>query len=112
MKKKLPAVRKSTSKRILIVVLACMAALALMVPAFAHGHGGNGSGHHGEMHHEENHVSLCGVQNCWLPGQHTHNGVTYCGNHHAEGYCTGNCAVSPTFARHHNGSVHHNSYHH
>ena len=112
MKKNLPAVKKSASKRILVLVLACVAALALMVPAFAHGHGsGHGGGHHEETRHEENHVSLCSVENCWLSGQHVHDGVTYCGNHHAEGYCLGNCAVSPTFAMHHHGNLH-GSHHH
>ena len=108
MKENLPAVRRSGRKRILAVVLACVAALALMVPAFAHGHGG---GHHGQTHHEEDHVALCGVENCWLPGQHVHDGVTYCGNHHAEGYCAENCAAGTGFVMSHHGSLHGGHHH-
>lgn len=110
MRKNLPG--KTMKKRGLVLLLACIAALALMVPALAHGHGG---GHHQETHHNENHVQLCALEGCWLTGTHTHNGVAYCGNHHAEGYCAGNCAVSSTFVMHHHGTAwqgSHGSHHH
>lgn len=101
---------KTRKKRVLVLILVCIAALALMVPAMAHGHG-HGGGHHGDTHHQEDHVALCGVENCWLPGQHVHDGVTYCGNHHAEGYCAGNCTVSPAFAMHHCGTAYGGHHH-
>jgi len=113
MKKNLPAVRKSRSRRVLALVLACLLALALMGTAFAHGHG-HGYGHHGSgwCVDNQNHVALCTVENCPFKGQHVHNGVTYCGNYHAAGYCDGTCAASSTFVMHHHGSLHGGHHHH
>lgn len=96
-------------KRGLAFLLACAAALALMVPAFAHGHS---SRHHRKT--QQNHVQLCDAEDCQSTGRHVHDGVTYCGNLHDEGYCTGKCTVSTTSANIRQGSAHQDThgYHH
>lgn len=34
---------------------------------------------------------LCEVEDCELAGRHTHDGVTYCGYDHVDGFCDGAC---------------------
>lgn len=85
MKSNLPAIRKTTKKRTLALVLACVTMLALMVPALAHGHGCHGG------RRRQTQVTVCTVRNCETPGRHVHNGVTYCGYAHESGVCDGNC---------------------
>lgn len=94
---------KAAKKRGLTLILTCSAALALMVPASAHGHSG---GHHRETRPLEDHVQLCEVEDCRLIGQHEHDGVTYCGNPHDEGYCAGKCEINTTFAVRRHGNTH------
>lgn len=130
--KNLPAVRKPMKKRALILLLACVTALALMVPALAHGHHGGNRGqtrvtvctvedcdavgrhvHDGVTYCSYAHengvcdgkcLALCTVEGCTTAGPHTHNGVTYCGADHECGFCDGTCAVSTaTSGRHHHG---------
>lgn len=82
---------KSVQKRVLALVLACAAALALMVPALAHGH-------HGGGRRRQTQVTVCSLKGCETLGRHVHNGVTYCGYDHAYGFCDGTCLnpVQPT----------------
>lgn len=130
--KNLPARRKPLKKRTLILALACLTALALMVPAMAHGHHGGGRRrqtqvtvctvkdcdlpgrhvHNGVTYcgyaHEDGFcdgrcLALCGVEGCTIAGRHTHDGVTYCGNHHEDGFCTGACLAAPSGSRHRHG---------
>lgn len=81
----LPAPRKFSLKRPLALLLACIAILALTVPALACGHG-----HHGGKKGQTQ-VTVCTVKNCDVAGRHTHNGITYCGYAHAGGICDGKC---------------------
>ena len=83
MKNNLPAGRKPVKKRALALVLACVAVLALTVPALA-------CGHHGGKK-SQTQVTVCTVKNCDKAGRHTHNGVTYCGYDHDSGVCDGKC---------------------
>jgi len=75
---------KSVQKRVLALVLACAAALALMVPDLAHGH-------HGGGRRRQTQVTVCSLKGCETLGRHAHNGVTYCGYSHESGYCDGMC---------------------
>ena len=86
MQKNLPAPRKHFSKRTLSLVLACIAVLALTVPALACG----GHGHHGGKR-VQTQVTVCTVKGCETAGRHIHNGVTYCGYAHEDGVCDGKC---------------------
>ena len=92
MNSNLPAPRKPFRRRTLVLVLACVTALALMVPAMAHGHGG---GHHGGRGWyappQPAQITVCTVEGCEAAGRHTHNGVTYCGYGHTGGVCDGKC---------------------
>ena len=85
----LPAPRRHFPKRALVLALACITALALMVPAMAHG-----CGHHGRRVQKQTQVTVCTVKDCGIAGRHVHNGVTYCGNNHEAGYCAGTCAAA------------------
>lgn len=93
MRKNLPG--KTGGKRWLIFALACVAALALMVPAMAHGHGhGHGGGGYYAGGNPAGSTStgclpVCEVEGCGITGQHVHDGVTYCGNYHGGGYYAG-----------------------
>lgn len=88
----LPAPRKPARKRTAVLLLACLTALALVVPAMAHGHGG---GHHGGRgwyaQPQPAQITVCTVEGCEAAGRHTHNGVTYCGYGHTGGVCDGKC---------------------
>ena len=89
----LPAPRKPARKRTAVLLLACLTALALVVPAMAHGHGG---GHHGgrgwyAQQPQPAQITVCAVEGCEAAGRHTHNGVTYCGYSHTNGVCDGKC---------------------
>ena len=92
MSNNLPAPRKPFRRRTLVLFLACVTALALMVPAMAHGHGG---GHHGGGRgwntQVQKQVTVCTVEGCEIAGRHVHNGVTYCGSSHECGFCDGRC---------------------
>ena len=123
----LPAPKKFSLKRPLALILACIAVLALTVPALACGHG-----HHGGKK-SQTQVTVCTVKNCDKAGRHTHNGVTYCGgaNHH-NSTCDGSCyycaqqSAAPAATHHpeayttpqpsasstHHSSSHHGSSHH
>ena len=133
--KNLPVTRKPIKKRTLALVLACIAILALTVPALACGHGRHG-GKKGQTQvtvctvkncgtaglHTHNGVTYCGyahasgvcdgkclalcsVEDCEIAGRHTHDGVTYCGNHHEAGFCTGTCSTAAS-SSHHSGPHH------
>ena len=134
MKNNLPAVRKPVKKRALALVLACVMALALAVPAFAHGcHGGKRKQAQVTVctvedcevagRHTHNGVTCCGyahaggvcdgkclalcpVEDCGIAGRHIHDGVTYCGSHHETGFCAGTCSVSRPDGGHHGGHHH------
>lgn len=82
----LPAPRRHFPKRALVLALACITALALMVPAMAHG-----CGHHGRRVQKQTQVTVCTVKDCGIAGRHVHNGVTYCGYAHEDGVCDGKC---------------------
>ena len=70
-------------KTILTGGVACALLIGLLaIPASAHGgrhHSGAGAAGY----------AVCTVEGCTESGRHTHDGVTYCGYHHADGYCTG-----------------------
>lgn len=113
MNRNLPAPRGHFPKRTLILVLACVTALALMVPALAHG-----CGHHGRRAKTQTQVTVCTVKDCETAGRHTHNGVTYCGYAHENGVCDGKClALCPVedcslIGRHtHDGTVYCGTHH-
>ena len=76
--------KKPLKKRTLALILACAAALALMVPALA-------CGGHGRHHGRQTQVTVCPVSGCEAAGRHVHNGVTYCGYAHESGVCDGRC---------------------
>lgn len=131
MMKRLPS--NPVKKRTLALILACITALALMVPALAHGHHGgrrrtaqvtvctfrdcDAAGrhvHNGVTYCGYDHeggvcdgrcLALCGVEGCEIVGRHVHDGVTYCGNCHEAGFCDGSCAAAP--AGRHGGCHHH-----
>lgn len=89
MNNNLPAPRKPFRRRTLVLLLACVTALALMVPAMAHGHGRHGGGCRGWS--AQTQITVCTVEGCETAGRHVHNGVTYCGYNHANGVCDGKC---------------------
>ena len=72
-------------KRAAAGLLSILTALALVLPAAAH-HGG---GRHGCRTAAQ--IPACTVEGCAIAGRHLHNGVTYCGTHHADGVCTAGC---------------------
>lgn len=81
--------KKPLKKRTLAMILACAAALALMVPALACG--GHGRRHGGNQAQVQTQVTVCPVSGCEIQGRHVHNGVTYCGYAHGSGVCDGRC---------------------
>ncbi len=91
MSNNLPAPRKPFRRRTLVLFLACVTALALMVPAMAHGHGGCHGGGRGWNTRVQTQVTVCTVEGCEIAGRHVHNGVTYCGYDHTNGVCDGKC---------------------
>ena len=36
-------------------------------------------------------LALCDVEDCDIAGRHAHDGVTYCGSCHEDGFCNGQC---------------------
>lgn len=81
--KNLPTAKKPRRRRTLVLLFACLTALALMVPALAHGHHGSRRG--------QTQVTVCAVAGCETAGRHVHSGVTYCGYAHESGVCDGLC---------------------
>ena len=66
-----------------------LAASIVTVPAFAHGHGG-AKGHR-VWTAEPTTYTVCPLDSCEVAGRHVHNGVTYCGYDHGNGFCDGAC---------------------
>lgn len=91
MSNNLPAPRKPFRRRTLVLLLACVTALALMVPAMAHGHGGCHGGGRRWNAQVQTQITVCTVEGCEIAGRHVHNGVTCCGYDHANGVCDGKC---------------------
>lgn len=76
-------------KKLLVSALCAACAVSLMIPvAFAHG--GHGRAARG-WQSGTSRYAVCPVEDCTLTGRHVHNGVTYCGFHHANGWCNGTC---------------------
>ena len=75
-------------------LLSILTALALVLPAAAH-HGG---GRHGCRTATQ--IPACTVEGCTLTGRHVHDGETYCGAHHAGGFCTTDCYGAHTSGGH------------
>lgn len=73
---------------------ACMTGvLALTVsvmPVSAHGHHGSPAGT-GCGYDHEHLCEVCTVEDCTRVGWHVHDGCTYCGYDHVDGYCDGTC---------------------
>ena len=90
--------------RLLAGALCVMLASMLIVPAAAHGcHGGRG--HHRQS--VQTTVTVCPYEDCTAAGRHTHDGVTYCGANHTEGFCDGSCPVyRAAGGGHHHGRCH------
>ena len=89
------------TKRIATGMTAVLAAVLLVVPASAHG-----------GHHRQNQTSVqaqpaittcsvCTTADCHITGRHSHNGVTYCGYDHADGFCDGSCTTTVQSNGHH-----------
>ena len=97
-------------------LLLCVLTLALLtLPVSAHGHHG---GCHGQpsvrpsLPSRPAAVTVCQVEGCAIAGRHIHNGVTYCGYPHQNGFCDGRCRALCTVdgctveGRHdHNGTL-------
>lgn len=76
-------------KRFAVPVLAGLLTVFLLaMPASAHG-GHHGGGHHGGTAQTTN---ACPA-GCDQTGCHSHQGVAYCGYHHASNTCNGTCAA-------------------
>lgn len=59
-----------------------------VMPVSAHGHHGSQSG----CGYDHEHLcEVCAVDGCTRVGWHVHDGSTYCGYDHVDGYCDGTC---------------------
>lgn len=75
-------------KKLLATGVACaLCAVLLTIPALAHGHGHGRHGGRGSS----GQITVCPFDDCTTGGRHTHDGVTYCGYGHENGYCNGSC---------------------
>lgn len=79
----------SAKRRIAAGLLAALMIAALILPASAHGHHGGGNHNGTRTAAQTATVALCTVEDCDTLGQHTHDGVTYCGYEHTSGSCDG-----------------------
>ena len=59
-----------------------------VMPVSAHGHHGSQSGCGYDYEHL---CEVCAVDGCTKVGWHVHDGSTYCGYDHVDGYCDGTC---------------------
>ncbi len=76
-------------KKLLVSALCALCAVSLMIPvAFAHGGHGRAARN---WQAGTSRYAACPVEDCTLTGRHVHDGVTYCGFHHANGWCDGTC---------------------
>lgn len=85
-------------KRFAAGAMALFISLALAAPASAHcSHGRTDAARAAS-------IAVCTLDGCTTAGRHTHDGVLYCGSHHADGVCDGTCLTSTA---HHHGGGHH-----
>ena len=100
-------------------LLCALTAVALILPASAHGYGHRG-GHNGVQRQvvQSTAVAVCPVEGCAIAGRHSHGGTAYCGYAHESGLCDGNCrALCPvedrtTVGRHNHGDTAYCGYSH
>ena len=81
--------KRASKTRAAAGVLACLTALLLAVPAFAH-HGGRSY-----IRRAVRYAPACTVEGCEAVGRHVHDGMTYCGTHHGDGVCAASCYSVP-----------------
>lgn len=67
-------------KRVLVIAMGMLMLMSTSV--FAHGHGG---GHHSNRSTTTKYA-VCGVSDCNLTYNHSHNGTTYAGHHSEDGH--------------------------
>ena len=86
-------------KKIAVLGIAAVLASGVYVtPALAHGHHNSQSGCRMQSDYL---CAVCTEEGCTTKGWHIHDGSTYCGYDHEDGYCNGTCdtAVVCTLAQ-------------
>ncbi len=73
-------------KLITLGMASLLTASMLVVPVSAHGHH-----HHRYQSQNDTVIAVCHVDDCTIAGIHEHDGISYCGYDHEDGYCDGTC---------------------
>lgn len=82
--------RLSMKKITALSMVSMMVSTVFVIPVSAHGHHGRQAGT-GCGYNHEHLCAVCTVEDCTRTGWHVHDGSTYCGYDHVDGYCDGTC---------------------